>query len=700
MHHLDLQGMTALEKAQLYISFMRPVLNTQALFSDGSDMFCHFEKEENGWKVRIRMRTGRGNADQVTLIIGGKRYAMRMGRPDKSFDYYETSVLYPDCGSEYYFEIVSGKMKVYYNRRGVSKDIQAYYNFKLMPDFTVPAWAEGAVFYQIFVDRFCNGDPSNDVLDREYAYIKKHIRAAESWDSAVQVPDYGRFYGGDLQGILDKLDYLQDLGVKALYLNPIFVSPSTHKYDTQDYDYVDPHFAKIVKDEGDVLGAEDLDNCHASRFITRVTDPENLEASNRFFADFVEAVHQRGMKVILDGVFNHCGSFNKWLDGEQIYRGREGYADGAFISKDSPYHDFFKFNTDHWPMNKDYVGWWEHATLPKLNYDDSEKLCNYIMEIGRKWVSPPYNADGWRLDVAADLGRSQEFNHQFWRDFRKAVKDANPDAVILAEHYSDPADWLDGTQWDTVMNYQAFMEPVTWFMTGVEKHSDEFRGDLLNDFEAFQSAMTHHMSRMPHQAVLTSMNELSNHDHSRFLTRTSRQVGRLGSKNSEDAEKYTNEAVFRAAVMIQMTWPGAPTVYYGDEAGLCGWTDPDNRRPYPWGHENERLIAFHRDAIRIHNESTALRNGSLKILGGKEGILMYGRFDQHERYAVAVNNREETVEIDLPVWQIGTVSGSSMERVLMSIQESYTTDARIYKVKDGMIRMHLPKQSAVILREI
>ncbi len=700
MQHLNFQGMSAAEKTALYISFTRPVLNTQALFSDGSDFYCHSEKTAEGWRVRLRIRTARSNADKVSLIIGGIRYEMRLGKPDKSFDYYETQVLYPKCGSDYYFEIVSGKMKVFYNRRGVMREVQAYYNFKLMPEFSVPDWAKGAVFYQIFVDRFFNGDKSNDVLDHEYTYIHRHVRTAKRWDSAVRIPDFGRFYGGDLQGVLDKLDYLQSLGVEVLYLNPIFVSPSSHKYDTQDYDHVDPHFGRIVKDAGDMLEEWDQDNRNASRFITRVTDPENLEASNKFFADFVAEVHRRGMKVVLDGVFNHCGSFNKWLDGELIYEGQPGYETGAFVSQDSPYHDFFKFNSESWPMNKDYVGWWEHATLPKLNYEESEKLCSYIMNIARKWVSPPYNADGWRLDVAADLGKSQAFNHQFWRDFRKAVKDANPNAVILAEHYTDPAEWLDGTQWDTVMNYQAFMEPVSWFMTGVEKHSDDYREDLLNNFDSFETAMSHHMSRMPHDSILSSMNELSNHDHSRFMTRTSHQVGRLGNKSSANAEEFINEAVFRAAVMIQMTWPGAPTVYYGDEAGLCGWTDPDNRRPYPWGHENERLIAFHKDVIRIHRESSALRTGSLKMLGGSEGILLYGRFDQKERYAIAVNNRNADEEVRIPVWQIGTVSGSCMVRRMMSISDSYTTDERIYNVTDGMIQINLPKQSAIILKEI
>ena len=144
--------------------------------------------------------------------------------------------------------------------------------------------------------------------------------------------------------------------------------------------------------------------------------------------------------------------------------------------------------------------------MPKLNYEGSKKLYEYILNIGRKWVSPPYNADGWRLDVAADLGHSEEFNHQFWRDFRTAVKDANPNAIILAEHYGDPGSWLTGDQWDTVMNYDAFMEPVTWFLTGMEKHSDEFIGDLLGNADSFKGAMEHHMTRFHTNSLQVAMN--------------------------------------------------------------------------------------------------------------------------------------------------------------------------------------------------
>lgn len=696
----DFAGLPEIDKVQLYINHTRPILNKQALFADGTDFYRMYTQKEDGYSVRLRFRAERDNVETVTLVTNEIRKTMERVSMNRQFDYYETVVEYPDCGQDYYFEVVSGKMKVAYNKRGVMDSPQAYYNFKFRPEFKTPDWAKGAVFYQIFVDRFCNGDPTNDVLDHEYSYIHSHSTAEKDWMAYPKNMDVCHFYGGDLQGVMDKLDYLQELGVEVLYLNPIFVSPSNHKYDIQDYDYIDPHFGKIVRDEGELLKENDLDNRHATRYITRVTNKENLEASNQFFIEFVEEIHRRGMKVILDGVFNHCGSFNKWLDRERIYEGQPGYEPGAYVDEKSPYRSFFKFHTGQWPYNKDYDGWWGHDTLPKLNYEGSEKLYDYIIRIGKKWVSPPYNVDGWRLDVAADLGHSSEFNHQFWRDFRKAVKEANPDALILAENYTDPASWLDGDQWDTVMNYEAFMEPITWFLTGVEKHSDEYRADLLCNFDTFQGAMSHHMSRFHHQSLYVAMNELSNHDHSRFLTRTNGQVGRLASKGARAAEKDVNTAVMREAVIMQMTWPGAPTIYYGDEAGVCGWTDPDNRRTYPWGKEDRELLRFHKEAIRIHKNSSALRTGSFKMLCGTAGIIVYGRFDEKERYAIAVNNTKETIDLKIPVWQLGVLNTSRMEQVLMSIENAFTRENNTYAVKDGHVTIAMPRTSAVILREI
>ena len=364
----------------------------------------------------------------------------------------------------------------------------------------------------------------------------------------------------------------------------------------------------------------------------------------------MQHAHECGIKVILDGVFNHCGSFHKWLDREEIYEGAEGYEKGAYISKDSPYKDYFRFqNVNSWPYNGSYEGWWGHDTLPKLNYEGSEELCQYILNVARKWVSPPYNADGWRLDVAADLGHSLGFNHEFWKRFRAAVKDANRNAVIIAEHYGDAKEWLKGGEWDTVMNYDAFMEPVTWFLTGMQKHSDEYRPDLLNNADAFWGTMEGCRGRFSMGSLLSAMNQLSNHDHSRFLTRTNHKIGRINTLGPSAAEQDVNKAVMREAVLIQMTWPGAPTIYYGDEAGLCGFTDPDSRRPYPWGNEDFELMDFHRACIRLHNENRELRTGSLMKLMGEPGILAYARFNQHGASVVMVNNNNFPIERTISV---------------------------------------------------
>ena len=604
-------------------------MNKKALFCDGTSQYVNPSEPERNEEVVFRFRTAKDDAEHVCLVHEKIRYEMEKAQTGEVFDYYEIKRQLGEEPFRYYFEIRSGSEVCYYNRCGVSERVVSDYDYVVCPGFRTPKWAKGAVMYQIFTDRFCNGAPDNDVEDREYYYIGDYSRKVTDWNRYPATMDVREFYGGDLKGVWDKLDYLQDLGVEVLYFNPIFVSPSNHKYDIQDYDYIDPHYGVIVEDGGNILAEGDHENANATKYQKRVTDKKNLEASNEFFVQFVEEVHRRGMKVILDGVFNHCGSFNKWLDRERIYEKQEGYAPGAYVSADSPYRSYFRFfqeERERWPYNGSYDGWWGHDTLPKLNYEDSPKLEAYIFEIAKKWVSPPYNADGWRLDVAADLGRSNEYNHEFWKKFRKVVKEANPEALILAEHYGDPSEWLEGDEWDTIMNYDAFMEPVTWFLTGMEKHSDEAREDLRGNADAFVNAICHHMSNMMTPSLQVSMNELSNHDHSRFLTRTNHRVGRVQELGAEAANENVNVAVMREAVVMQMTWPGAPTVYYGDEAGLCGFTDPDNRRTYPWGHEDQELVAFHKEIIRIHKSCEELRTGSLMELKSDENFLAYARF--------------------------------------------------------------------------
>ena len=696
---MDLARIDYLLKAQKYMMEMRPVFQPHALFSDETRNYVQPMEPNPGDTVTIRFRAGKNNVDSVFLISGAQKLLMEYEKTRGRFDYFTVKVTMTEEIFRYYFEVRSGKIRCFYNKRGVSRDLQEYYSFAIAPGFHTPEWAKGAVMYQIFTDRFYNGDTSNDVEDREYFYIGDGTTRVWDWNKYPEYMGIREFYGGDLQGVMDKLDYLKDLGVDVIYFNPIFVSPSNHKYDIQDYDYIDPHLGKIVNDGGECLKPWDHENSHASKYIRRVTDKENLEASNQLFIRLVEEAHKRGMKVILDGVFNHCGSFNKWLDRERIYENQNGYEKGAYVSKDSPYRSFFKFNNEHdWPYNSFYDGWWGHDTLPKLNYENSPKLVEYIMNVGCKWVSPPYNVDGWRLDVAADLGFSNEYNHKFWKEFRKNVKAANPNAIILAEHYGEAKTWLQGDEWDTVMNYDAFMEPLTWFFTGMEKHSDEFRQDLLGNHESFMNAMSHHMSSFMAPSLQVSMNELSNHDHSRFLTRTNRKVGRVMQLGHRAAEEGVNVAVMREAVVMQMTWPGAPTLYYGDEAGLCGFTDPDNRRTYPWGRENKELIEFHREMIRIHKENQVLIHGSLKFIHGEHNILAYGRFDELQHVVVAFNNGAEEKQVTLPVWEIGVFGGHKMKRLMLTTGQGYTTEPEEYKVENNMeITLTLPPVSAIVL---
>ncbi|MCI9534623.1 MAG: glycoside hydrolase family 13 protein [Lachnospiraceae bacterium] len=674
-------------------------LNRRALFADETSDYRRPEEADEGDRVLLRFRTAKDNVDAVFYIEEERKLVARMVKTssDKLFDYYEYVIVAGKKPRRYYFKVIRNEEVCYFNRMGSCGEHEDHYAFCITPGFHTPKWAKGAVMYQIFVDRFCRGDHHNDVQSREYVYIGEPVQRIENWEQNPSAMDVRCFYGGDLKGVWDKLDYLQDLGVEVIYFNPLFVSPSNHKYDTQDYDHIDPHLGVIVKDGGELVSENASDNERATCYQIRTASMENLEASDAFFARFMEEVHRRGMKVIIDGVFNHCGSFNKWLDRELIYARQGMYEPGAYESEDSPYRTFFKFyQEDAWPYNHHYDGWWGHDTLPKLNYEESPKLYEYIMAIARKWVSPPYNVDGWRLDVAADLGHSSEFNHKFWHDFRENVKAANPNAVILAEHYGDPKSWLMGDQWDSVMNYDAFMEPLTWFLTGMEKHSDEYNGDLYGDGENFFRAMSYHMSRMQTPSLMVAMNQLSNHDHSRFLTRTNQVVGRIGSLGAEKANEGVKKGVLREAVMIQMTWPGAPTLYYGDEAGLCGWTDPDNRRTYPWGKEDYELIEYHRYMITLHKNLPALRYGSLKQLLADWQLIAYGRMYKTNQCVVVINNGESGRYAEIPVWELGVCDGQVMYRLMLSYGDGYNAGIEGYEVKDGKLALDLPGYSAML----
>ncbi|MCD7982412.1 MAG: glycoside hydrolase family 13 protein [Clostridiales bacterium] len=682
-----------------YILKMRPILHKNALFSDGTADYRIPPEPGKNENVRIRFRADVGNVDAVFLCHGEERQEMKIAESDGQFDFYETEILLGEEDFRYHFEVITGMLRCYYDRAGVSREHRPQYEFCIVPGFSTPDWAKGAVMYQIFTDRFCNGDSTNDVKSGEYYYINRPSKRIEVWGKPPEAFDVANFYGGDLDGVIQKMDYLESLGVEVIYFNPLFVSASNHKYDTQDYDYIDPHFGVILEDGGEPLPDGCSDNRRAGIYRTRVTSLKNLEASNQLFIQLVREAHRRGMKVILDGVFNHCGSFHKWMDREKIYEDSGGFEPGAYGTADSCYHSYFSFQDESmFPDNKTYEGWWGMNTLPKLNYDDSPELEEYIMGVARKWVSEPYCADGWRLDVAADLGHSAEYNHRFWKRFRAEVKTANPDALVLAEHYGDPKDWLGGDEWDTVMNYDAFMDPVSWFLTGMEKHSNEYKEYMLGNFDNFVNSMNHYMASFLTSSLQCSMNQLDNHDHSRFLTRTNHKVGNAAHLGSAAASEDVNPAILKEAVVIQMTWPGAPTIYYGDEAGLCGFTDPDSRRTYPWGGEDRELIRFYREMIRIHRENEALRTGSVKFLNGTRNMLCYGRFNRSQQFVVIVNNDSYPNTIDLPVYTVNVPRVCTMQQIMYTNGESHSTIPVEYRVECGHIKITLPRFSAVVLK--
>ncbi len=636
-------------------------------------------------------------------------FPMHLEKSDKRFDWFSGKL---ECGSErleYGFLVTDGEETLLYDRTGCHSEKKTGREdggaeigfpetpFEIIPGFSVPDWARGAVMYQIFTDRFANGNPANDVLSDEYVYLKRPVEHA-SWDRPVSQPDTGVFYGGDLEGVRMKFDYLKRLGVEVLYFNPLFVSPSSHKYDTQDYEHIDPHFTGFAKDEGILVGEKKetdiIENRSATRYICRTTDPENLAYADEYFARFMEEAHQKGFKVILDGVFNHCGSFHRWMDREGIYQEenkRSGFGPGAYQSPDSPYRNHFLFEE-----NQKYRGWWDNETLPKLNYEGSDELRKDIFAIGRKWISPPYNVDGWRLDVAADLCSTEEANHAFWQEFRKEIKNTKGDALLLAEHYGDPTHWLHGNEWDTVMNYDAFMDPVSYFLTGLEKHSRSYAKELHGNGEAFERNLQISQAKLPIEALQSAMNELSNHDHTRFLTRTNRQVGRLETKGSEAAGAGVSYATFREGVVMQFTMPGSPTIYYGDETGMVGWTDPDDRRPFPWGKENWDLIAFHRDMVRVHREYTCFRTGSFLMLLSGYGFVVYGRFDAETSAVTVVNHSIDERDMEIPVWRLEMPDDGTVLRVMQTNDVGYNVGHWEEHFENGILKVRVPAWSSTV----
>lgn len=699
-----------------------------ALFSDSTELFCYpLEASSSDW-VAVQLRTAAGDVEHAYLHAEGYANPVEMIRVadnDEVFDYY-VAQLPPTSGTlRYYFEVRDGTAVAYVSRFGVHGSVPpANDQFVLPRDFETPDWAKGAVIYQIFPDRFYNGDPSNDIVSKEYVYDGAPVVEVDDWNAYPASSPYPagsydnrtrEFYGGDLEGIIQKLDYLADLGVEGIYLNPVFLSPSNHKYDTQDYLHVDPHLGTIVNDGGAPLTDEEIaaGETISSKYLARVTDPANLEASDAKLVELINAAHSRGIRVILDGVFNHCGSWHYWMDTQHIYPdspSEPGFigGPGAYEEDASPFHDYFKWLGGTWPNNPEYEAWYGFRTLPKLNYEASSELQSTIYSAARHWIQQ--GADGWRLDVAAELGHSEWYNHLFWQGFRSEVRSANPESLIVAEFYGDPTAWLaPGNQWDSVMNYDAFMDPVSFFLTGMEKHSYRFDSSWYNNVRLFNDYIRGNTCRMPGQSLMVAMNQLSNHDHSRFMTRTNHVPGSIDGgegypeRTYEEAGQGLRPGEYREAAIVQFTWPGMPTIYYGDEVGMVGWTDPDDRRTFPWDDLSnpwrQELLAFHRELVSLRKTYSALRTGATKtlLIDDARDVYAFGRFDNAAQIAVVINNSDTEQEVGIPVWQMGVPDGAQVSTVFWADRTAHATTGPSYTVSGGSITAAVPSKGGVVL---
>lgn len=455
-------------------------------------------------------------------------------------------------------------------------------DFRLLADPASPSWLRDSVFYQIFPDRFANGDPGNNVRDGEYDYRGLPVKARR-WG---EPPSAGggaamvEFYGGDLAGIQSRLDYLQELGVNALYLNPIFTAGSNHRYDVTDYEHVDPH-----------LGG------------------------NQALASLRQATGQRGMRLMLDIVPNHCGVAHPWF--------RAALADPS-----APTAKYFTFNRHP----DDYACWLGVKSLPKLNYRSQalrEAMYAGPDSIFRRWLRPPYSIDGWRLDVANMLARqgADQLGMEIGQGIRQAVKQENPQAYLLGENFFDASHQLQGDCWDASMNYSGFAKPL-WYWLGhfhVQQHAQPRdvasrvpwpTQSLVDTWQAYRAAI-------PWQIARQQFNLLTSHDTSRILT-----------------VLEGDQAKNKLAAAILLTYPGVPSVYYGDEIGMGAAKNSTSRDCMIWERAgwNQEIFSFYQTLIRLRRTSSAFIDGGFQVLNIEENCFAYLR-DSEEEQVILVGNR-------------------------------------------------------------
>ena len=502
-------------------------------------------------------------------------------------------------------------------------------HFRYNPSYAPARWVWSQVFYQIFPERFCDGDPENNVVSGEYLYEGRPV-VAKGWDELpVRAQGPREFYGGDLEGVRQKLPYLQDLGVTALYLNPVFTSPSSHKYDTADYNSVDPHFG-------------------------------GNGALRRLCAE----LRERGLRLVLDAVVNHTSERHPWFD--RYAEHAETYGVGAYGGGAT--RGFYTFASGD---PDSYSGWLGVRTLPVLDFSHPEvrrRVYEADDAVLRVWLREPYKIDGWRFDVVHMLGEGAGAvnNAAHVRGFRRALREENPEAYVLGEHFFEATDWLQGDQEDGAMNYHGFTSPVRAFLAGVDH-----RGHPVEiDAAAFEVLLTRARAQLPFEVQLSQFNLLGSHDVPRLLTLLN-----------------GDQALVKLAVTLLFTYIGVPCVYYGDEIGLAGGDDPDNRRTFPWDEArwDSDLRAHVQKLITLRTSRRVLQEGLLVPLYAEGDVYAFARLLDDEVAVVAVN-RGEAAQVELELSRAGLAD----ERL-----ESPSGGA--VRVEGGGLRLDLEAKSSRIL---
>ena len=438
-------------------------------------------------------------------------------------------------------------------------------------NITTPDWVRDAVFYQIFPDRFAKSER-----------VKKPSEL-EPWTSPPTIHGYK---GGDLLGVVERLDYLQDLGVTALYFNPVFQSASNHRYHTHDYYQVDP-----------MLGG------------------------NEALRELVNALHARGMKIMLDGVFNHASrgffQFNDILENGA----HSAYLDWFHVRK-------FPLNAYGGRGGLGYEAWWDLPALPKFN-TDTPAVREFLWDVATHWLD--MDIDAWRLDVPNEIR-----DDAFWREFRRRCRAVNPECYIVGEIWDDASHWLQGDQFDAVMNYPFTRAAFGFTASELDKEQIKRCGYQHIEplgAEAFAKEVEVLLHHYPLEVTEVQFNLLGSHDTPRALT-----------------VLCEDEAALRMSLLFLLTFPGAPCIYYGDELGLTGGHDPECRQGMPWEQKetwNEALLGFVKRLTALRLEHPALRRGTFRTLQAKDGLYVYARDLDDTRLVGALNTSDEARELGL-----------------------------------------------------